>query len=403
MTSVLALAMLLASIGTSIANIALPALSSSLSEPFHAVQWVVIAYLAALTICSVVVGRLGDRYGLKRMLLVGLGFFSLGALASGVAVDLVMLVVARALQGIGAAFLMTLTIAMVREAAPENRMGRALGLLGTMSALGTALGPAVGGLLIATTGWRGVFLVLVPLGLLTLLLAARALPDAKGKAYRASAGPGLLPARSLLRGLLANFLVAGVMMTTLVVGPFYLGQGLGLDSLWIGLVMTIGPLISIVSGVPSGHAVDLWGSGRVTMAGLVMLAAGSVSLAFLPQLLGVWGYGFAIAVLTPGYQLFQASNNAAIMAAVAPDRRGVMAGLLGLSRNLGLILGASAMGALFAYSAGIDGSEPASPAAVADGLRLTFIVAGILVAIAMWVSRPGRIAAGPTGQAGPRG
>ena len=399
-TAVLALAMLLASVGTSIANIALPALSSGLAAPFHAVQWVVITYLAALTVCSVIVGRLGDRYGLKRMLLVGFGLFTLGALACGLATELSMLVAARALQGVGAAFLMTLTMALVRETAAENRMGRALGLLGTMSALGTALGPALGGLLLSTTGWRGIFLVLVPLGLLTLLLAARALPDGKGRAGRMPTGSSPLPDKRLLPGLLANFLVAGVMMTTLVVGPFYLGQGLGLDTLWIGLVMTVGPVISIFSGVPSGQAVDRWGTGRTCGAGLVMLGAGALSLAFLPQSLGVWGYGLAIAVLTPGYQLFQASNNMAAMRDAAPDRRGITAGLLGLSRNLGLILGASAMGALFAFGAGTDDIAQAAPAAIGDGLRLTFIIAAILVAIALGVSRQSwRAASGTAGQA----
>ncbi|WP_332699637.1 MFS transporter [Devosia sp.] len=397
---VLALAMLLASLGTSIANIALPVLSRDLSAPFQAVQWVIIAYLAALTICAVLVGRLGDRYGLKPMLLVGLGLFTTGSLFCGLAVDLGMLVGARMLQGVGAAFLMTLTMALVRETAEENRMGRALGLLGTMSALGTALGPAVGGLLISTTGWRGVFLVLVPLGLLTLLLAARILPAGTGGAGAAPERVGSLPGTGLRLGLLSNFLVAAVMMTTLVVGPFYLGQGLGLGDLSIGLVMTVGPVISILSGVPSGHAVDLWGSRRAIGTGLAMLAVGAFSLAFLPQAFGIWGYALAIVVLTPGYQLFQAANNAAVMSAVAPDRRGVVAGLLGLSRNLGLILGASAMGAVFAFGAGTGNFEQATPAAIGDGLRLTFIVAGIMAVIALCLSRRANRAAGEaSGQA----
>lgn len=386
-TVVLALAMLLASVGTSIANIALPALSRDLAAPFHAVQWVVIAYLAALTICAVIVGRLGDRYGLKRVLLAGLALFGLGSLACGMADNLPLLVAARALQGAGAASLMTLPMALVRETAGETRLGRALGLLGTMSALGTAMGPAMGGLLIAIAGWRGVFLVLVPLALATLLLGAWALPERNG-IWRGSMDRPRGAGRP--QGLVANFLVAAVMMTTLVVGPFYLGRGLGLDEWAIGLVMTVGPAISIASGVPLGHMVDLWGTGRTIGAGLLMLGAGAFALALLPQVLGVWGYVLAIAMLTPGYQLFQASNNAAVMRAVAPERRGVMAGLLGLSRNLGLILGASVMGAVFAVGSGTSDVTQASPQAVGDGLRVTFVVAGLLVGVALWASRARR-------------
>jgi MFS family permease len=155
----------------------------------------------------------------------------------------------------------------------------------------------------------------------------------------------------------------------------------------IGLAMTVGPAISIASGVPLGHAVDLWGADRASGTGLVMLGAGAFALAFLPPALGIAGYVLAIVLLTPGYQLFQAANNAAVMRAVAPARRGVMAGLLGLSRNLGLILGASAMGAVFAFGAGTGDFAQASPEAMANGLRLTFIVAGVMAGIALWAVR----------------
>ena len=136
-TAVLALSMLLASLGTSIANIALPALAGAFAAPFHAVQWVVVAYLAALTVSVVAVGRLGDRYGLRRMHLAGLALFAAASLLCGLAPSLWLLIAARALQGVAAAFLMTLSMALMRETAGDARLGRAMGLLGTVSALGT--------------------------------------------------------------------------------------------------------------------------------------------------------------------------------------------------------------------------------------------------------------------------
>lgn len=385
-TATLALSMLLASLGTSIANIALPALAEGFAAPFQHVQWVVIAYLAAMTVSTVFVGRLGDLYGLRRMFLAGVILFAVASLLCGLASDLWLLIAARVLQGVSAAFLMTLTIALVRQTMGKERIGRAMGLLGTMSALGTALGPSLGGVLVSTTGWRGIFMVQVPLALLALVLAFASLPRDQSKSKARPLGMDALVVRELLPGLSVNVLVAAVMMTTLVVGPFYLGLRLGLSATSMGLVMSIGPLISIVSGIPSGRAADAWGAGRVLWIGQILLAAGAFALSVLPGTLGVAGYVVAIVILTPGYQLFQASNNTVVMADVPEDRRGVVAGLLSLSRNIGLILGASVMGAIFAFGVGTGEFEQASPVAIESGMRLTFIIAGGLMVAALWIA-----------------
>jgi len=382
----LASAMLLASLGTSIANIALPTLAEAFAAPFAEVQMVVVAYLAALTISVLVAGRLGDGFGLKRMLLFGLGLFAAASLLCGLAPDLWTLIGARALQGVGAAFLMTLAMALMRQSASPARVGRAMGLLGTVSALGTALGPSLGGLLIPLAGWRGIFFVQLPLAVLALLLAFATLPDepAREKAPAARLLSGL--DRNLAPNLLVNVLVAAVMMATLVVGPFYLGIGLGLTATKVGFVMAVGPAISIVSGVPSGRLVDAWGSARMLAIGLALLAAGAFLLAFLPNAIGVAGYGLAMVVLTPGYQLFQAANNTAALADVAKERRGTVSGWLSLSRNIGLIAGASAMGAVFAFGVGTEEFGRASASAIASGMRLTFLLAGGMMLVAMGVA-----------------
>lgn len=382
-TTVLALSMLLASLGTSIANIALPALAEAFSAPFPLVQWVVVSYLAALTVSTVIVGRLGDAYGLKRMHILGLGLFALASLLCGLAQDLRLLIGARALQGVAAAFLMTLSMALMRETAGERNLGRAMGLLGTVSALGTALGPSLGGALIPATGWQGVFLIQVPLAIAASILAFAMPSSSAGR--RSGPSPNLRAVldRSLAPNLLVNVLVAAVMMTTLVVGPFYLGLALGLKEALVGLVMSLGPVISIFSGVPAGRAVDKFGAPRILGIGLAMLAAGAAMIALLPDWIGVAGYGLAIVVLTPGYQLFQAANNTAALADVAKDRRGVASGLLSLSRNIGLIAGASAMGAVFAYGVGTGDFAHASPQAIAGGMRLTFILAAGMMGVAL--------------------
>jgi len=386
----LALSMLLASLGTSIANIALPALAETFSAPFAQVQWVVIAYLAAMTASVVIAGWLGDRYGLKRMQLLGLFLFGSAALLCGFAPGLWLLVGARLLQGIGAAFLMTLSMALMRENAGRTQMGSAMGLLGTVSAIGTALGPSLGGLLIPLAGWQGVFLVQVPLAALALALILIALPTPSRRSPAAPGWHGTKSDWALLPNLLTNALVAAVMMTTLVVGPFYLHLGLGLMAATVGLIMSIGPVISIFSGIPSGRLVDRWGPSRMLMIGLGLMAAGALLMALLPQSMGAVGYGLAILVLTPGYQLFQAANNTAALADVPSDRRGRVSGLLGLSRNIGLIAGASAMGAVFAFGVASPDFTQATPAAMADGLRLTFLLATVLMLLAIAITRRSR-------------
>ena len=439
----LSLAMLLSSLGTSIANVALPTLAEAFAAPFQQVQWVVLAYLLAITTLTVSAGRLGDLIGRRRLLLGGLATFTVAPVLCAVAPSLWLLVAARAAQGAGAAVMMTLTVAFVGETVPKERTGTAMGLLGTTSAVGTALGPSLGGLLIAGFGWPAIFLVNLPLGIAALLLAHRYLPadggaprsdragfDTRGTlvlagtlaAYAlamttgrgdlgwmnaalltvAAVGLGCFVAvqarvsSPLIRlaafrnavfsaGLTMNGLVSTVMMATLVVGPFYLARGLGLGEAVVGGVMSIGPAISVLTGVLAGRLVDRRGASRTLLAGLLAMAAGALGLAVLPPLFGLIGYIVAIAILTPGYQLFQAANNTTVMTDVRPDQRGVVSGMLSLSRNLGLITGASVMGAVFAVASGATDVATASPGAVATGMRITFIMAALLIVAAIGV------------------
>jgi MFS family permease len=174
----LSLAVLLASLGTSVANVALPTLARAFGASFQAIQWVVLAYLLAVTTLVVGAGRLGDLVGRRRLLLAGIALFTAASIVCGLAPALWVLIAARAAQGLGAAVMMALTMALVGETVPTARAGSAMGLLGTMSAVGTALGPTLGGGLLAGAGWRALFLVNVPLGAVAMLIARRHLPPA---------------------------------------------------------------------------------------------------------------------------------------------------------------------------------------------------------------------------------
>jgi MFS family permease len=189
-------------------------------------------------------------------------------------------------------------------------------------------------------------------------------------------------------GLAGSGAVATVMATTFVVGPFYLARALGLDPAGVGLVMSIGPVMSALAGVPAGRLVDRFGAARISVAGLAAMVTGTALMALAGlvlkgPVLGIAGYIGPIAVLTAGYALFQAANNTAVMSGVPADRRGVVSGILNLARNLGLITGASALGAVFTLAAGVPDITAAPADAVASGMRVTFLVAGGLVALVL--------------------
>jgi MFS family permease len=436
--------MLLSSLGTSSANVSLPALAHAFGAAFQQVQWVILAYLLAITTLIVSVGRLGDITGRRRLLLAGISLFTLASVQCGVAPTLWLLIAARSLQGIGAAIMMALAMAFVGGTVPKAQTGSAMGLLGTMSAIGTALGPSLGGVLIAGLGWRAIFLVNVPLGILTYSLAYSTLPadrrepktkraafDTVGTlllaltlaAYAlamtrwrgsfgwpsftlllvAVFGAGLfalVEARAssplirwamfrdpvLSASLAMSVLVSTVMMATLVVGPFYLSRALALNAAFVGIVMSIGPITSMLIGVLAGRYVDRLGVPFMLIFGLIEMTVGLIALVLLPTMFGIAGYIAAIVVLSPGYQMFQAANNTAVMMNVHPEQRGVISGLLNLSRNLGLITGASLMGAVFALGSATTDITTARPEAVATGMRITFAVAAILTVVALAIA-----------------
>jgi hypothetical protein len=141
----------------------------------------------------------------------------------------------------------------------------------------------------------------------------------------------------------------------------------------------------------------------MTVAGLAAMAAGAFILSMIPAPFGIAGYVTPIVVITAGYALFQAANNTSIMTEIRPDQRGVVSGLLSLSRNLGLITGASVMGAVFALASGTVGIVEASPEAVAAGMRSTLAAAGLLIVAALAIALGSRaLAAGSNASDGPR-
>jgi len=462
----LSLSVWMPSLDTSIANSGLPTLARAFDASFQATQWIVIAYLLSITTLIVGVGRLGDLFGRRRLLLLGIATFTTASLACGLAPSLGALVAARAVQGLGAAVMLSLSVALLGETVPKSKLGGGMGLLGTMSAIGTTLGPSLGGLVIAQWGWSWIFLLNVPVGLLNLWLARRHLPtdrreeradrprfDAVGTILLAATLAAYALAMTLGRGhfgllnlallaaasvgvvlfvlaqhhvasplvrpemfrdrarstsLFTSAIVSTVVMATLVVGPFYLSRALGLSPTHVGLALSVGPLVAALAGIPAGRAVDRFRSSTMILVGLGGMAAGSVLLVLTSTRLGVLGYVGPLSLLTASYALFQAANNTSLLSRVGPDQRGVVSGLLNLSRNLGLVTGATVMGAVFALGSAAHDVASADPESIATGMRFTMGAAFVLVVAAAIVVLAGgegawfpRIARRGAGRVGP--
>ncbi|WP_245597866.1 MFS transporter [Ottowia thiooxydans] len=435
---------LLASLGISIVTVALPTLTRAFSAEVQQVQWVVLAYLLAVTVTIVSAGRMGDLYGNRRVLVAGLLLLTLASAACMWAPSLNWLIAGRVAQGLGAAILMSLPMSIAKGLVAKERVGSAMGLLGTTSAIGTAMGPSFGGVLIGSLGWQSAFAALTILGAGMLVLALKAIPKpgASGSAgsainggmdwagnfwlavallcFALSATGGkvgmdipilmllalsaialaafvhtelmaakplvpvaLLGERAISTALITNLLVGAIMMATLVVGPFFLSFGLGLSDAGTGLVMAVGPIAAALSGVPAGRMTDRFGADRTLLAGLTLATAGLCCFAILPSLFSIPGYVIALILITPGFQLFLAANNTAVMLKAADEHKGMVSGLLGLSRNLGFMAGASLFPLLFASMLDSGGLTGNSAEAIGKAFSFTFFSAAGLSGLAI--------------------
>jgi EmrB/QacA subfamily drug resistance transporter len=436
------LGVLMATIDVSIVNISLPTLVQSLDTDFPTVQWVALGYTLVITSLMLAAARLGDMLGSKRPYLIGLGLFTLGSLLCGLAPSAGWLIAFRAFQGLGAAFMQALGVAIITTTFPASQRGRALGVVGGIVASGLALGPPLGGLMIGLFGWRSVFLVNLPLGAVAWFLAVRFVPptppgdtgqrfDLAGAftlmaslacyalamtwgqlhgfgealtlvllaaAALCLGGFALLELRlpqpmvdltlfkdplfslNLLMSLLSFIQLGGV-----VVVPFFLELVLGYSTMQAGLMMMTVPVSMGLVSPWAGWLSDRYGPRGISLLGLLLLALGSYGLSTLHPEVSLWGYILRATPIGLGMGLFQSPNNSAIMGQVPRHRVGVASGLVSLARTLGNTTGLPLMGAIFSHGVLAEAHLPARaavtqapPEALAAGLRGAYRVATLL-------------------------
>ena len=413
----------------SIVTLALPRLGRELHASVGAAEWVALTYLLVLVATVATVGRLADAVGRKLLYVYGFGVFTVGSLLCGLAPTLVALIAARALQAFGAAMLQANSVALITEAMPPRLLGRAIGVQGTAQALGLALGPAVGGVLIALGGWRLIFLVNLPAGAIGLVLGWFLLPRSRsrrpvGRSDRlgavllavAASGPllylslsghagysnprlvlvlaaGLAAAIAFVRrerrvaeplidlsifarravsvGLSSGLVSYLVLFGTLVVVPYYL-SAVRVNAALVGIRLAVLPVTLGIAAPVAGRLLNYVGARRLTGGGLLVTGAGLLEIALRHDTTGLL-IGLALAGL--GLGAFTPANNATIMSAAPKGHTGVVSGVLNMTRGVGTALGVALAGALYIAGVGATGAG-APPESAASGLTLAVAVFG---------------------------
>jgi EmrB/QacA subfamily drug resistance transporter len=414
---------ILATIDGSIVNVAFPTLVDELETTFNAIQWVALGYLLTIATLTLGVGRLGDIVGKKRIYTAGFSVFTIASMLCGLAPGVGWLIGFRVVQGLGSVMILALGAAILTEAFPPSERGRALGLIGTAVSIGIITGPVVGGLLISTFGWRAIFFVNLPIGILGTLLALRHVPNTRpagGQTFD-FLGAGLLSASlfsvslaltlgqdlgfrsppilagfavamvsavafvaverrvaspmvrlDLFRdprlsvGVTTGFLVFSALSATFLLLPFYLEGVLGFDVRQVGLLLGAAPLVVGIAAPLSGNLSDRVGVKPLTVAGLAILTVTFFGFLTLDIDTGVLGYLVLAIPVGLGVGVFQSPNNSAIMGAVPREYSGVAGGLLTLTRLLGQIWGIAVLGSVWAarvagHAGGaVAGGDPSS-------------------------------------------
>lgn len=447
---VTALALFMTALDNLVVTTALPVIKADLGASLAQLEWTVNAYTLAFAVLLLTGAALGDRFGRKRVFLVGLTVFTSGSAAAALAPSGDLLVIARAIQGIGAAIVTPLTLTLLSAAVPPERRGLALGAWGGISGLAIAIGPVVGGAIIEGLNWHWIFWLNVPLGIVVLVMAALRLTESRGPVTRLDL-PGLVLASSGLfalvwalihgnsegwtsTGIVAAFVAAAVLIAGFVVREtrtaepmlplrFFRSRQFSAVNV-VSFVMSFGvfgsifllaQFFQIVQGytpLQAGIRTLPWTAMPILVAPLAGLALGRVSgrtlLAAGMALMAV-GLGWIAAVASPtveyarlvpafilagtGMSLFFAPTASLVLAAVRPAEEGQASGANNAIREIGGVFGVAILASVFSAAGGY-----ASPQSFVNGLipavwlGAAVLGIGTLVALAIPARRHAEIA-----------
>ena len=390
---------------TSVVNTVLPVIGQNFNKAITTVEWVVTIYLLVLSGLLLSFGRLGDMRGHKTIYLAGFGIFMFGSFFSGAAPNVGLLIASRGLQALGAAMLAANSPAILTKSFPMEQRGQALGLQATMTYLGLTAGPSLGGWLASLFGWRVVFYINLPVGLIAIWLSLRFIPndthslqaeqfDYKGAlAFLFGLGALLLGLNqgedwgwasipilallsiailllvlfiyiemhvdhpmldlSLFKQLSFSMTAASAVInyigvySSIFLMPYYLIQGRGFSPAQAGLILTAQPVIMAIIAPISGTLSDRIGTRIPAVLGMAVLAGGLFALSRLNADSNTLTMMGALAIVGLGTGAFISPNNSALMGSAPKSRQGIAAGILATSRNFGMVLGVGIAGAIY--------------------------------------------------------
>ena len=426
----------------SVVNTILPVIGQTFHQAITNVEWIVTIYLLVLSGLLLSFGRLGDMRGHKAIYLAGFGIFILGSLLCGIAQSVLMLTVFRGLQALGAAMLAANSPAILTKSFPSEQRGQALGLQATMTYLGLMVGPSLGGWLASLYGWRVVFYINVPVGLVFIWLSSRFIPaDAIHQQVErfdyAGAITFLLGLGTLLLGLnqgeewgwtslpiLALLVSALILLSSFIyiegkvkypmldislfrqlpfsattasavinyIGvysciflmPYYLIQGRGFTPAQAGLILSAQPLVMAAIAPISGTLSDRIGTRFPAVIGMAVLSTGLFLLSKLGAQSSIESIMLALAVIGLGTGAFISPNNSTLMGSAPKSRQGIAAGILATARNFGMVLGVGIAGAIFTTVLAHASSGSGAPVgavqngAIYQALETSFLVAALI-------------------------
>lgn len=433
----------MATLDSSIVNVALPVMQKELGVGLDQIQWVSSIYL--LTTCAVllVFGRLGDIYGKVRFFQVGVAVFAFGSLLCGLASTLEFLVVARAVQGIGCASAMANNMGIITESFPARERGRALGLLASFVALGMMCGPVLGGFIVSALPWEYIFLINVPVGVVSLLVGAKTLPNVvpelEGRRLDVLGSVLLVPGMLLtfvsitmlesgVKTATALMLAAGLLLmgafvmverrvddplvqlsvfrdrafmvniaclfiSFVAIGvyelmtPFYLQDARGFSPDMAGLIFCVIPLANAIAGPISGAVSDRIGCELPTCVGLFVFSAGLLLVGFFGRDTGLLHILVCLGMASLGTSIFQSPNNSLVMGSLPREALGFGGSLAALARYLGMAIGISgSTSLLYSQMSAAAGYRVTSyvagrPDIFLYGYRIVYVVTAALVAV----------------------
>ncbi|MFC1988585.1 DHA2 family efflux MFS transporter permease subunit [Chloroflexota bacterium] len=406
--SVVAMGTFMSTLDMGAVRVALPHLEQVFQTGPDTVIWVSLIWLLIGSGLMLALGRVGDTFGRKRLYTLGLAIFSLGLVLCSLAQNLIQLVVFRLIQASGAAMTIAIGNAILTTSFPSNERGKALGIIGAVVGLGQLCGPALGGLFLDLLGWRSIFYLRLPIGIISVamawaLLKEQSSPKRMEKFDLLGAATFFFALTCLLlaitRGqslgwfspwvlslgvagalLLFFFLVVEqraeqpvldlrffrsrffstassshvfLYMSTAVASflmPFYLFQGLGFNTTKTGLLLVTIPAITLVVSPLSGRLSDKLGTRFLCALGLTLVSVGLFLLSGLGTSASIGNIVLYLAILGAGMGLFTAPNTSAIMGSVPSDRLGSASAMVGTLRQLGMSVGLAIASSVFAAS-----------------------------------------------------